>query len=118
MWKGTTVRNMNPYSRDTLDTIRAAWEVKKKLWTGRTILLPEENEALKKVEGLDLVGILLDRAFLEGEILRQCQFRLKHIADATQCIGLDVCHVDGNCIHCLAKSDFKIEMGKATGLDQ
>ena len=109
---------MNPLGAETLENIRAAWQVKKKLWSGRTILLPEENAALKKVEGLDVVGTLLDRALIETQIIKQMQYRLKHISENTQCIGVDVCHVDGNCIHCLAKSDFKIELGNAIGLDK
>lgn len=109
---------MNPFGTETLELIRTAHQIKKKLWTGRTILLPEENAALKAVEGLDVIGVLLDRAFVETQIIKQMQFRLKHISDNTECIGLEKRHVDGNCIYCLAKGDFKIELGEAIGLDQ
>lgn len=36
------------------------------------------------------------------QIARGAIFTLKHIGEATECIGLDKVHVDGNCTRCLA----------------
>lgn len=100
---------MNPLDQKTVDLIKLAHSGRSKLWLNG-LVTPQENAAMNELQGIDVVGILLDRSNIQTEILKQVQTRLTHIALHVECIGLEKCHDGLNCVHCLAKSDFKINV--------
>jgi hypothetical protein len=70
----------------------------------RTFGMPMRKDQTEKppVNKSPTIPMLLDKIVALENKLDAAQYLLNHIYENTQCIGLDKCHVDGNCIHCLA----------------
>lgn len=80
------------------------WEYRAKCAERDLAQMGQENARLKERLQLSesFKGYLKKASREDCERTSRLKSQLARIRDKTKCIGLTLCHVDGNCVHCLA----------------